>query len=215
MNASDRNHGSSSSSNSARPRQTAASPKAGSTRRPSTAITPPIWGGDRPASSATRVATCWRSAAEPGSTRVAFRPACAAAHLVAKRYPATSHLASIDGWRAQSRLANLRAPQRVDLTEPRLDLARRRAQRGRSRPCSASTSCIFRLGARRKTSSAGAGRVARGRTDGCSSTARSSATARTPRRATPPFDATLRGGKSAIGACATSRSERARARPPG
>ncbi len=31
---------------------------------------------------------------------------------------APAHLASIDGWRRQARLANLRAPQRVDLTDP-------------------------------------------------------------------------------------------------
>ena len=63
-----------------------------------------------------RKATCWRSAAEPGSTLPRSRQAPDLTWWPSDIYP--SHLASIEAWRRHAGLANLRAPQRIDLTDP-------------------------------------------------------------------------------------------------
>ena len=61
-----------------------------------------------------------------------------------------SHLASIEAWRRHAGLANLRAPQRIDLTDPAWTWTAMSRPAARSRPCCASTCCTFRPGACRK-----------------------------------------------------------------
>ena len=68
-----------------------------------------------------RAATCWNSAAVPASTL----PGSHNETPQLTWWPSDivpSHLASIEAWRQHANLANLRAPQRIDLSDARLDL---------------------------------------------------------------------------------------------
>ncbi len=116
-------------------------------------------------------------------------------------YP--SHLASIEAWRRHTGLTNVRAPQRIDLTDPAWTwTADGQAGRHARRHALHQRAAHFAVGGgakphrrRRALSCATAA--------GCSSMARSSATASTRRRATPPSIRSC-GRKIPHGACATS-----------
>ena len=158
--------------------------------------------GDWQFSECDRPATCWRSAAAPASMRLnSPRRAPQLTWWPSDIVP--SHLASIAAWRAHAGLANLRAPQRIDLDGSDWAWRRRGAAGERSPPCSASTCCTSRPGACRRISSPAPGACC-APAAGCSSMARSSATARIPRPAMPPSMRAC-GRRTRNGACATCR----------
>jgi SAM-dependent methyltransferase len=98
-------------------------------------------------------------------------------------YP--SHLASIEAWRRHAGLANLRAPQRIDLTNPAWSWT----ADGQAGAALSAMLCInvLHIAPWRVAQNliAGAGRLLREEV-GCSPTARSCAPGNTRRQATPP-----------------------------
>ena len=141
-------------------------------------------------SCASAPATCWRSAAAPASTRWRSPSGCLD-HLVAdrsQRQPPAQHRRLARHMRSSANVKRAGAARRQ---RGRLAARRARPAVGSSSRCSAPMSSTSRRGRWRRACSpppAGISSPAAG----CSSTARSAATAFTMRRATPEFDESLR-----------------------
>ena len=125
-------------------------------------------------------------------------------------YP--SHLASIEAWRRHAGLANLRAPQRIDLTDPAWTWTAD-GQAGGALVGHAlhQRAAHLRPGAWRRTSSP-APAACCAPMAGCSSTVRSCATAQHTAPSNAAFDASLRAENPDMGRARRGRPECPRAR---
>ena len=180
---------------------------AGSTRRRSIATMQPIWHGAGAAAARPRPATCWRPAAAPASMWSHFARQHPAHRLVAERSQRRSICAASRRGGRMRGSANIRPPLRIDLADPDWCPAMRDGS-GPGPLLAVFCANVIHIapwrGRRGPVRRRGA--LSAAATGGCFCTARSSATADTPRSSNAVFDTSLRAANAGMGRARSRRS---------